>query len=68
MMRANWLDAQKNSGILSMVQGNLIVFFPFRRKIVVAKQNYRCAGCGTRIDPGTTTTASHMHPFLNAGV
>ncbi|XP_047442164.1 run domain Beclin-1-interacting and cysteine-rich domain-containing protein isoform X3 [Mugil cephalus] len=22
-----------------------------RRKIVVAKQNYRCAGCGTRIDP-----------------
>ncbi|XP_034092280.1 run domain Beclin-1-interacting and cysteine-rich domain-containing protein-like [Gymnodraco acuticeps] len=21
------------------------------RKIVVAKQNYRCAGCGTRIDP-----------------
>ncbi len=26
--------------------------FPVRRKIVVAKQNYRCAGCGTRIDPG----------------
>uniref|UniRef100_A0A8C4DXF0 Rubicon autophagy regulator n=1 Tax=Dicentrarchus labrax TaxID=13489 RepID=A0A8C4DXF0_DICLA len=26
-------------------------FFPVRRKIVVAKQNYRCAGCGTRIDP-----------------
>ncbi|XP_029285091.1 LOW QUALITY PROTEIN: run domain Beclin-1-interacting and cysteine-rich domain-containing protein [Cottoperca gobio] len=22
-----------------------------KRKIVVAKQNYRCAGCGTRIDP-----------------
>lgn len=26
-----------------------------RRKIVVAKQNYRCAGCGTRIDPGTSS-------------
>ncbi|XP_061634952.1 run domain Beclin-1-interacting and cysteine-rich domain-containing protein isoform X3 [Phyllopteryx taeniolatus] len=24
---------------------------PPKRKIVVAKQNYRCAGCGTRIDP-----------------
>ncbi|XP_067452860.1 run domain Beclin-1-interacting and cysteine-rich domain-containing protein isoform X2 [Thunnus thynnus] len=24
---------------------------PHKRKIVVAKQNYRCAGCGTRIDP-----------------
>ncbi|KAM8875923.1 run domain Beclin-1-interacting and cysteine-rich domain-containing protein isoform 2-T2 [Spinachia spinachia] len=23
-----------------------------KRKILVAKQNYRCAGCGTRIDPG----------------
>uniref|UniRef100_I3J2X7 Rubicon autophagy regulator n=1 Tax=Oreochromis niloticus TaxID=8128 RepID=I3J2X7_ORENI len=22
-----------------------------KRKIIVAKQNYRCAGCGTRIDP-----------------
>ncbi|KAK2835418.1 hypothetical protein Q5P01_015902 [Channa striata] len=22
-----------------------------KRKIVVAKQNYRCAGCGTRVDP-----------------
>ncbi|XP_036442388.1 run domain Beclin-1-interacting and cysteine-rich domain-containing protein isoform X2 [Colossoma macropomum] len=22
-----------------------------KRKVVVAKQNYRCAGCGTRIDP-----------------
>ncbi|KAK7889361.1 hypothetical protein WMY93_024921 [Mugilogobius chulae] len=22
-----------------------------KRKIVIAKQNYRCAGCGTRIDP-----------------
>uniref|UniRef100_A0A672YIT3 Rubicon autophagy regulator n=1 Tax=Sphaeramia orbicularis TaxID=375764 RepID=A0A672YIT3_9TELE len=24
---------------------------PSERKVVVAKQNYRCAGCGTRIDP-----------------
>ncbi|KAM9796540.1 run domain Beclin-1-interacting and cysteine-rich domain-containing protein isoform 3-T3 [Syngnathus typhle] len=24
---------------------------PPKRKIIVAKQNYRCAGCGTRIDP-----------------
>ncbi|XP_062869219.1 run domain Beclin-1-interacting and cysteine-rich domain-containing protein [Trichomycterus rosablanca] len=23
-----------------------------KRKVLVAKQNYRCAGCGTRIDPG----------------
>ncbi|KAL4630777.1 run domain Beclin-1-interacting and cysteine-rich domain-containing protein-like isoform X3 [Arapaima gigas] len=25
---------------------------PPKRKVIVAKQNYRCAGCGTRIDPG----------------
>lgn len=31
-------------------------FFSVRRKIVVAKQNYRCAGCGTRIDPGMTSS------------
>nr|XP_057929159.1 run domain Beclin-1-interacting and cysteine-rich domain-containing protein isoform X1 [Doryrhamphus excisus] len=24
---------------------------PPKRKIIVAKQNYRCAGCGTRVDP-----------------
>ncbi|CDQ79936.1 unnamed protein product [Oncorhynchus mykiss] len=41
------------------VRGNLewapprpqIIFNIHPRQIVVAKQNYRCAGCGTRIDP-----------------
>ncbi|XP_018618225.2 run domain Beclin-1-interacting and cysteine-rich domain-containing protein-like isoform X2 [Scleropages formosus] len=28
------------------------VHSPLKRKVGVAKQNYRCAGCGTRIDPG----------------
>lgn len=41
------------------------MFFIFRRKIVVAKQNYRCAGCGTRIDPGMASkTLFHMSPFI----
>lgn len=35
-----------------------------RRKIVVAKQNYRCAGCGTRIDPGTINKGFKIYPLF----
>lgn len=27
-------------------------FLNFRRAVVMAKQNVRCAGCGTRVEPG----------------
>lgn len=37
---------------------------PIRRKIVVAKQNYRCAGCGTRIDPGTINKGFRIYPLF----
>ena len=38
--------------------------WPIRRKIVVAKQNYRCAGCGTRIDPGTLNKTLKIYPLF----
>lgn len=28
------------------------VDFHFRRKVVLVKQNYRCAGCGAKVEPG----------------
>ncbi|MEQ2217378.1 hypothetical protein XENOCAPTIV_007608 [Xenoophorus captivus] len=37
------------------VRGNL------ERKVIVAKQNFRCAGCGTRIDPGITCSHSNAN-------
>lgn len=39
--------------------------FPIRRKIVVAKQNYRCAGCGTRIDPGIASKSLFQCVSIN---
>lgn len=45
------------------VSGTFYCLLPNRRKIVVAKQNYRCAGCGTRIDPGTVRDAG-IKPFI----
>jgi len=35
-------------------------FSSVRRKMDVAKQNYRCAGCGTRIDPGMTSKPKYF--------
>lgn len=39
----------------------------------MAKQNYRCAGCGTRIDPGITSNnikakgiVLRAHPYLTS--
>lgn len=47
---------ERNVFVVLLAVINVPICFPIRRKIVVAKQNYRCAGCGTRIDPGMAIT------------
>jgi len=31
---------------------NTVLYFMIRRSVVLSRQNMRCAGCGTRHEPG----------------
>lgn len=41
------------------------IIFVYRRKVLISKQNYRCAGCGVKIEQGALVELCYY--FRNGG-
>jgi len=45
----------------------IVLYLLDRRKVILVRQNYRCAGCGAKVEPGKLVFYVR-HTFLNIHV